>query len=100
LLDDMPDQLRPHRMLGDTSAASHMELPLPGSAYRRNSDDRLRPENSGFGNSGPLRLNEGPESLRGDRTRRGSMLPFDSDPRQILADRADRMTRERPSKLS
>ena len=80
LLDEMPDQLRPHRLLGETSAPSHMELPLPGTSQRRNSDDRIRPELSGFGNSGPLRLNEGPDSLRGDRTRRGSMLQFRDDP--------------------
>ena len=71
----MPDQLRPHRLLGETSAPSHMELPLPGTSQRRNSDDRIRPELSGFGNSGPLRVDEGPRNLlRGDRTRRGSVL--------------------------
>ena len=32
-----------------------MELPLPARASRRNSDDRIRPEYSGFGNSGPLK---------------------------------------------
>ena len=75
LLDEMPDQLRPHRLLGETSAPSHMELPLPGTSQRRNSDDRIRPELSGFGNSGPLRVDEGPRNLlRGDRTRRGSVL--------------------------
>ena len=100
LLDDMPEQLRPHRLLGDSHAASHMELPLPGSSQRRNSDDRIRPELSGFGNSGPLRLNEGPDSLRGDRTRRGSMLQFGDDPRKMLASRADRLNREQPSQFA
>ena len=47
---------------------------------RRNSEGPIRPELSEFGNSGPLRLIEGPDSLRGDRTRRGSMLQFRDDP--------------------
>ena len=32
LLDDMPDQLRAHRLLGDTHAPSHMDLLLPGAS--------------------------------------------------------------------
>ena len=47
---------------------------------RRNSEGPIRPELSEFGNSGPLRLIEGPDSLRGDRTRRGTMLQFRDDP--------------------
>ena len=44
LLDDMPEQLRPHRLLGDTSAPSHMELPLPGSSNRADRGNRFMPE--------------------------------------------------------
>ena len=43
LLDEMPDQLRPHRLLGDTSAASRMELPLPGASRRMDRGDRYEP---------------------------------------------------------
>ena len=64
LLDDMPDQLRAHRLLGDTCTFTYgASSTWCSSSYGRG--DRYDPERSGFGNRGPLRLDDDPDALRG-----------------------------------